>query len=255
MIVDDDIGVNSAYLIYSINGNEFGMEAMEAIDKKNWNLVLSIPTNGTSLNYSFLVTDDNGNLLLTRSKTISIADDDGPVAIAAYDTEIWEGNYAKLDASGSTDNIEIVKYEWIIEDHDGVNKIEGVSRSYTFQIPGIYRVTLRVEDATGSWDNETFNVIVKEFPPGVEVFPIKRANWCMILSVIIGICIICAIFISVVLKKRRKVKFLIKKTSSVDTTTKDKALIVKKAAKTIRRGTRKREKPVTGKSKRMKELK
>jgi len=249
--VSDNVGVNSAFLVYGFDSDEYGMKAMETTDKKNWNLEISIPANGVSMNYSFLVTDDNANILLIRPKQLSVTDNDKPIAKAASDAEIWEGSFADLDASGSSDNVDIVNYEWIIEDHDGERKIEGIASSAIFNVPGTYRVILRVEDAAGNWDNESLNVVVKEFPPGVEVFPNERRNWCMIV-VIIALSIVFIIFISVIVKRRRKVRFRIKSTGSTDVTPEIKAPAAEDAEKTVRHESSKKKKPGIGKSKRIK---
>ena len=247
--VDDNVGVNSAFLIYGFEAAEYLMEALEKSDNNNWYVEISIPENVISLNYSFLVIDDEANFLLTGSKLIYVDDNDKPVASAASDSEIWEGSFAELDASGSRDNIGIVKYEWIIEDHDGERKTEGIVSSATFNFPGTYKVILRVEDAAGNQDNDSLFVDVKEFPPGVEVLANERINWAIPCLLFIGICIVIVIIGSLISFKKRKVRFLIKGPKAEDLPNEVGIPLEKEIGKTVKRVYRKKKKAVSNKSK------
>ena len=91
--------------------------------------------------------------------TITAEDDEPPVASAEADkTEIRPGGTVIFDGSGSTDNVGIVRYTWIIEGEE----FQGVTVSYTFDTPGTYTIRLVVEDAAGNTDEDTIQVKVTE---------------------------------------------------------------------------------------------
>jgi len=252
MTMNDNVGVNSAFLVYGFDASEYLMETMETSDDNNWYKEISIPDNVASMNYSYLAMDDEANVLLTGSMLIYVDDNDKPIAKASSDSEIWEGNFAKLDGGGSRDNIGIVKYEWIIEDHDGERKKEGIASSATFNFPGTYKVTLRVEDAAGNWDNDSLFVEVKEFPPGVEVFPNERINWCIPILLLMAICIVCIIISSLIRRRKRRVRFIIKDSKAEYRSSEVQIPSEKEVDKTVKRVIRNKKKTGLGKTKRRK---
>ncbi len=95
----------------------------------------------------------------TDTVTITVSDEEAPVAVAV-DVEITEGETATLDASGSTDNVDVTAWEWVFT-YDGaeVTLTEEVS-TYQFDIPDIYDVVLTVWDDAGHSDSITITVTV-----------------------------------------------------------------------------------------------
>ena len=65
-----------------------------------------------------------------------------------------------FDGSGSTDNVGVVSYDWTFV-YDGNDEVlTGVNPSFTFDIAGLYTVTLNVSDALGYWDLDTVVIVV-----------------------------------------------------------------------------------------------
>jgi len=84
-----------------------------------------------------------------------------PVADAGTNRTIDAGTATFLDASGSTDNAEIVYYVWNF--HDGMREIDlyGETLQYRFDAVGTYEVHLTVVDSSWNFaeDNVTINVV------------------------------------------------------------------------------------------------
>ena len=67
-----------------------------------------------------------------------------------------------FDASGSSDNVGIVSYEW---DFGDGNTGTGLITAHVYTEPGIYTVTLTVRDATGNVDTGSRTITVNAFFP------------------------------------------------------------------------------------------
>ncbi len=95
-----------------------------------------------------------------------------PNAVAGEDATVSLGESVILDASGSTDNVEITGYLWDLGDGDTAT---GVSTVHVYSVVGDYTVTLTVEDEAGNMDIDTFTVHVvepeDETPPTADAGP------------------------------------------------------------------------------------
>jgi len=89
-----------------------------------------------------------------------------PVADAGPDDTISAGTIYDFDGSGSTDDEGIVNYTWNFT-HDSTDTyLYDVNPQFTFNIPGVYIVTLRVEDAQSEWDTDTVQItVIDDVPP------------------------------------------------------------------------------------------
>jgi hypothetical protein len=92
-----------------------------------------------------------------------------PRADAGPDRTVDEDTLVTFDGSGSSDNVGIVNFSWSIIYIDGVITLYGGSVSFTFDVPGIYRVTLAVSDAAGNRAGDATSVTVRDITPPVAV--------------------------------------------------------------------------------------
>jgi len=79
-------------------------------------------------------------------------DRERPTATLVIDAEATAGDVVVLDASGSSDNDEIVEYAWTVRDASGrpVGRFRGERVEYRTARPGAFNVTVAVIDASGN---------------------------------------------------------------------------------------------------------
>ncbi len=114
------------------------------------------------------VTDDDGAKSSDKI-TITMRDATWPTANAGQDDSVDRNEPCQFDGSASTDDVGITKYQWDIDDGDGVDwtspDYEGVSPTHVFAEPGDYVVTLRVIDTDGNFGTDTVTITVLETWP------------------------------------------------------------------------------------------
>ena len=93
------------------------------------------------------------------------APNQAPVAKINPVANVKVGQQVDFDASGSTDDKSIVRYEWDFGDNS--NKGEGVKVLHAYNIEGTYNVKLNVYDAEGATNTANVNVAVEKIvtPP------------------------------------------------------------------------------------------
>jgi PKD repeat protein len=99
--------------------------------------------------------------------TVTVKDITPPVADAGPDQTIDENTLQIFDCSASSDNVGIIDYTWTFNDSTDDFTLHGAAPSHTFNVPGIYTVTLNVTDAVGLWDIGTMTVTVNDITPPV----------------------------------------------------------------------------------------
>ena len=101
-------------------------------------------------------------LLITFSAPADPAasDDIAPVAVACEDITVAAGETHTLDGSASTDNVGIVSWQWSLDHAGSPVSFRGETALFTFDVPGLYRVTLTVADAAGNTASDTVWVTV-----------------------------------------------------------------------------------------------
>lgn len=109
-------------------------------------------------NVSLEVTDAALNSA-SDSIIIVVNDNTKPVANAGDDIVVNQGGMVNFDGSGSIDNVEVVSYVWEFDDNMH-QQLQAMNTSYSFGSPGIYTVTLTVEDAKGNFDTDILLVTV-----------------------------------------------------------------------------------------------
>lgn len=96
---------------------------------------------------------------------IKIFDNIFPIADAGGNQTVFRNTPIFLNASGSSDNIDIVSYKWNFG--DGSNGT-GITTNHVYTATGVYTVTLTVRDASGNIATDVIRVTVVD-PP--IVFP------------------------------------------------------------------------------------
>ena len=119
-----------------------------------------------------LTVRDGDELTSADLMNVTVVDLTPPTAEAGSDQTIDQGDVANLDGSLSTDNVRIVDYQWTFEYDGELRTLTGASRSFTFEIPGAYEVTLTVTDHVGLEGSDKMLVTVLDIvPPQAPTIP------------------------------------------------------------------------------------
>ncbi len=102
------------------------------------------------------------------SGTFLTVDNDLPVADAGPDQTVSAGDVTSFDGTGSSDNVGIVNYTWIVDDGGTPVMLWGPNPTFTFLSPGEYNVTLTVTDGAG---HTATDVVVIEVGQAIPEFP------------------------------------------------------------------------------------
>ena len=88
------------------------------------------------------------------------ADQEAPGVEAGPDQTVALGETVTFDGSLSTDNVGIVSWQWSLAYGGGPVSFGGEMALFTFEMTGVYEVTLVVTDAAGNSAEDTFRVTV-----------------------------------------------------------------------------------------------
>ncbi|MHA1621587.1 MAG: PKD domain-containing protein, partial [Candidatus Heimdallarchaeaceae archaeon] len=140
---------------------------------------ISIEESVTSGNYSIVAIGEIGKI---RRKALLriVLDTTPPVAEAGSDKKVKANTEVGFDASASSDNMGIVRYEW--DFGDGTTGT-GVTTTHTYTKPGTYTVTLKVTDAAGNSNSDTLTVVV-EAEPGFPTWLVVTISAVILLAII-----------------------------------------------------------------------
>ncbi|MEE9489993.1 MAG: Ig-like domain-containing protein [Thermoplasmata archaeon] len=123
--------------------------AMTAIHYNPYDITANAPGVGTALRtYSFYA---------YVHLELVIWDVDGPIADAGPDQIVDEDTVVMLDGTNSTDNVKIQSYRWTFVDQGVPQSLWGPTQTYVFTEPGVYTITLEVED----WANPPATDVVQ----------------------------------------------------------------------------------------------
>ncbi|MCK5641976.1 MAG: hypothetical protein KAJ19_14325, partial [Gammaproteobacteria bacterium] len=97
--------------------------------------------------------EDGGGNNGTSTMEVEVLDVTAPTAVIEGPDSVNEDTWLTLSAVNSTDNVGITEWLWDLDDSDGVDwddsDDEGETIDAEYEEPGVYNVTLRVEDAAG----------------------------------------------------------------------------------------------------------
>ncbi|MFT6389152.1 MAG: PKD repeat protein [Cellvibrionaceae bacterium] len=116
------------------------------------------------------VTDGNGNVD-TSSLAVIVQANGAPTAVISSSSVTGIAPLTvDFDAASSSDDQEIVSYEWTILS----TSLNGTNNSYTFDSPGTYEVLLRVIDSSGLDATDTQTITVAS--PEINIAPVANAS-------------------------------------------------------------------------------
>jgi predicted GH43/DUF377 family glycosyl hydrolase len=159
--------------VVTLDGTDSTDNDLNGIHKYEWKffdeIQITLPGSKTYFRFSspgvyevnLSVSDAAGNSD-TDSITITVRDITPPKANAGLELTITEGTSITFDGTNSIDNSgnETLSYEWSVQIDETTDTLDGVNPNYTFEIPGIYFVTLNVTDSAGNWGIDTIVVTV-----------------------------------------------------------------------------------------------
>lgn len=108
-----------------------------------------------------IVTDDAGQSSEPDTVVVTVTDETDPTADAGEDLEVLIGQEFRLNASGSSDNVDIVNYSWSCDEIDDW-EADVAEVDVTVDSEGVYTFTLEVTDAAGNSDTDTVVVHVSD---------------------------------------------------------------------------------------------
>ncbi len=158
----DNVGITSYLWTFEYGGetiNHSGVETRFVFDEAGvYNAVLT-------------VTDAAGNSG-TDVVTVTVKDVTPPVAVANVPNKVDQGVPVLLDGSGSHDNDAIGTYSWTFT-YDGEPVILNEPAPwYTFDVPGMYELTLTVIDLMGNDASVVATITIRDIePPSADAGP------------------------------------------------------------------------------------
>ena len=102
--------------------------------------------------------------------TVAVKDVTKPLANAGDDKLVHQDTVVNFDGSGSIDNVKVVNYIWEFDDNGPKTLVE-MDPVYIFELPGIYEITLTVQDVQGNFGTDVLLVTVLD-----TAYPIANAG-------------------------------------------------------------------------------
>ncbi|MBS3816279.1 MAG: right-handed parallel beta-helix repeat-containing protein, partial [Candidatus Thermoplasmatota archaeon] len=141
---EDNVGI--VVYTWTIEGTEYDGEVIEHTFAEPGHYTVELN-----------VTDEAGNYDIDTI-TVTVEDITDPTADAGEDKTVDEDKVVTFDGSGSSDNVDIVNYTWMIEGTEFYGEVV----DHTFTDPGDYTVELNVADDAGNYDTDTITVTVED---------------------------------------------------------------------------------------------
>jgi len=133
----------------------------------------------------FTGTDHIEHQIQQPAMTVSLSVGLGSVANAGSSQIVDEDTQVTLDGSKTLTCNQSVTFTWRFIDGEQ-KELNGMVVNYTFDIPGIYNVTLTTQDSTGATSNDTVQVTVRDITPPVPVIAIDNQSIASSITIPIG---------------------------------------------------------------------
>jgi len=167
--VYDNVGILNVTVLYwygeiSLNTKNISFFYNDPV----WLAEITLPQNSTQvLNYIISAVDLNGNWRALPENSVTIIDNDQPIAVAKTDKSFYlEGETVIFNGASSHDNIGIVNYTWYFVYKTADVYLYNSYAPFKFNIPGEYLVLLKVKDAAGETGSDSIfvNITRREAP-------------------------------------------------------------------------------------------
>ncbi|MFW6376184.1 MAG: PKD domain-containing protein, partial [Thermoplasmatota archaeon] len=120
---------------------------------------------------SLNVSDEAGNYG-TMTSEVEVKDVTDPKAGAGEGFTVSIGEEFRLDGNGSTDNVGIESYEWILEE----DVYSDSTFRYSFDTVGVFEAKLKVVDSAGNSDTDIVNITVEDMTSPEAGFEMSGEN-------------------------------------------------------------------------------
>jgi len=168
----DNIRIGEVYVEYWFGDDtndtvNVSMEPVPFSEQRTFIATIQVPTGSTeALHYRFTFSDPSNNWNVTGTVSVLVTDNIIPIAVAGEDIRLDVGGTADLDGSASSDNVGILRHFWTFTYDDRDIMWEEASMSWTFELAGVYVVTLSIEDTSNNVGTDTVEVtVVDDHPP------------------------------------------------------------------------------------------
>jgi parallel beta-helix repeat protein len=164
--ISDNIDIELVKIFYSKGSDSKMKEISPSVGSKyiitNQELSINTINDITPWIYYFYAEDTSGNFVYYGTEEdpfiITVIDNDKPVADAGANIRDIEGRIVTLDASNSSDNIEITNYTWTFEYNNKQVELYGRITTFVFHRWDDYEITLTVSDAAGNKATDTLEI-------------------------------------------------------------------------------------------------
>ena len=117
---------------------------------------------------SLKVTDRTG-LEGMDDVNVTVRDTTSPIALMGPDRSVSPHEVLELDASGSNDNVGIVRWSFQFMYRGSLVRLPGPRANFTFDLAGEFTILLNVTDAAGNWATIEVVVSVQDLTPPTAV--------------------------------------------------------------------------------------
>lgn len=117
-----------------------------------------------------------GGEAYTDNVTIDVADSIEPTAELEAPTTVPVGESATLNASNSTDNINVTRYEWAFGNDSTASGENLTTPNVSYEKAGSYEVSLTAVDASNNADTTTATVVATAPNASIESDPVEFGN-------------------------------------------------------------------------------
>lgn len=117
---------------------------------KIYNATTSYKINEAGVFRILLKVEDRAGNIGMDNITVKVLDITPPIASAGENLTVKPGSRVVFNGSNSNDNVGIVQWSWSFQYNGKLQLLEGSTTKFVFDIPGKYKITLKVYDFEGN---------------------------------------------------------------------------------------------------------